>query len=88
MVQSARDCDVAQRLWQKYPDPLSYLLTNLADRNHDWWLESDVWKDTYGADEVRRTGLTHNEQEWADALKQMLFDADEDTADRGGWTRL
>ena len=78
-VEAARDRDVAQRLWQKYPDPLSYVLTNLADRNHDWWLESDVRKDTYGAAEVRRTGLTHNEQEWADALKQILASADADT---------
>ena len=78
-VEAARDRDVAQRLWQEYPDPLSYLLVNLAEQNHEWWVESDVRKDTVGAAEVRRTGLTRNEQEWADALQQMLASADADT---------
>ncbi|QCW05298.1 hypothetical protein [Natrinema pallidum] len=59
----------------EYPDPLCYLLIELAEYNRGKWLEPPM-DGTIGAENVRETGLTSNQQEWAATLADALEGAD------------
>lgn len=50
------------RIWEKYDEPLKFLLVQIAENNCKEWLREKP--DTIGADEVRETGFTTNQQRW------------------------
>lgn len=66
--------DVTHRLWNEYPEPLNLLLVDLYTVNQSYWLDghTNPRSKTIGAEAVRRTGLTTNQQEWADAIADVL----------------
>ena len=67
-----------EEIKEEYPEPLNWLLVELAEYNREKWLAEDSpRKRTIGADEVRETGLTSNEQEWAAQIADRLEKADE-----------
>ncbi|WP_276257171.1 hypothetical protein [Halomontanus rarus] len=65
-----------QRINAEYPEPLCYLLIEMAEYNREKWLNPPRDK-TYGADEVRETGLTSNQQQWAETIAAALEDDSE-----------
>jgi len=66
------------RIKEEYPEPLNWLLVELAEYNRDEWLGHDNPKSsTFGAEEVRETGLTSNQQEWAQQIANSLEEDDE-----------
>lgn len=72
-----------EQIKEEYPKPLSWLLVELAEFNREKWLAEDSpRKNTIGAEEVRETGLTTNEQEWAAKIADRLEKADEWACDK------
>lgn len=68
-----------EEIREEYPEPLAWLLVELAEFNREKWLAEDSpRKNTYGADEVRETGLTTNEQEWAAKVAKKMENGGDD----------
>lgn len=61
----------AERIMDKYPNPLNHLLLDLVDYNYEKWLKPP-YNRTIGAEDVRKTGLTANQREWANMVKQIM----------------
>ena len=55
----------------EYPEPLCYLLIELAEYNREKWL-NPPYDGTIGAENVRETGLTTNQREWATMVAERL----------------
>lgn len=64
---------VARDLWNDYPEPLNLLLVDVLKLNRSYWFDS-IREDTYGAELVRRQGLTENQREWAEAIADVMPD--------------
>lgn len=68
-----------RRVLDEYPEPLGYLLSDLIATNERYWLKSEKHRRrTYGAEQVLETGLTTNQQVWADDLREKLEGDDDE----------
>lgn len=62
-----------ENIKDRFPEPLSLLLIEMAERNREHWLESDEWrKDTIGAESVRQYGLTENQRRFANQIAEQM----------------
>lgn len=62
-----------ENIKDRFPEPLSLLLIEMAERNRKHWLESEDWReDTIGADDVRKYGLTENQRRWANEIAEQM----------------
>lgn len=63
----------------RFPAPLSFLLIELAEMNRDKWLDGEEWRrNTIGAEDVMKYGLTENQRRWANeiaAQMEVAYDA-------------
>lgn len=62
-----------QQIKNRFPAPLSYLLIELAEMNRDKWLEGEEWcRDTIGAEDVMKYGLTENQRRFANQIAEQM----------------
>jgi len=62
-----------ENIKDRFPEPLSLLLVEMAERNREHWLESEDWRaQTIGAESVREFGLTENQRRWANQIAEQM----------------
>jgi len=65
---------------EEYPEPLCWLLGSLFEHNKRYWLQGPKYRRrTQGAEMVRKHGLTTTQKTWADELKEILEDQDDNS---------
>lgn len=63
----------SENIKARFPEPLSLLLIEMAERNREHWLESERWRArTLGAEDVREYGLTENQRTWANQIAEQM----------------
>ena len=65
------DRTIPNRLRMRYPSPLDSLLIEMWERNKDYWLKPPMDK-TYGAEKVRKWGLTENQIMFAEQIAEQM----------------
>lgn len=66
---------------EEYPDPLNWLLSKMVERNCEEWIGEKPR--THGADQVRETGLTTNQQRWAKEIAEQISGDSSSTSTEG-----
>ena len=62
-----------ENIKDRFPEPLSVLLIELAEMNRQHWLDEDSCRsDTIGAESVREFGLTENQRAWANQIAEQM----------------
>lgn len=65
------DREIPKRIRMRYPSPLDWLLVEMWKQNKDYWLEPPM-DGTYGAEKVRKWGLTENQIMWAEQIAEQM----------------
>lgn len=68
-----------QEIKERYPEPLNFLIIELAEMNREKWLDGEDWRSrTLGAEKVRETGLTANQYEFAEQIAEQMEESHDD----------
>lgn len=57
-----------------FPRPLNLLVSEIMTMNEKIWISEDKYR-TYGADTVRKYGMTQNQMRWIEELAENLEDS-------------
>mgnify|MGYP007116998416 CR=1 FL=1 len=62
-----------ENIKDRFPEPLSLLLIEMAQRNREHWLESEDWRTrTIAAESIREYGLTENQRRFANQIAEQM----------------